>query len=294
MVNDFDNSAMAARTRVFIAGCGDVGSRLAGRLLADGQFDVWGLRRNPGLLPAGIKAVAGDLTTDDLRPDEWPEAINYLIYCAAADSHDESVYRAIYVQGLQHALARLVSMKTGPERIFFISSTAVYHQNQGEWVDETSDTSPTTFSGQIMLEAETQLQSMGMPATSIRFGGIYGPGRDYLLRRVKNGQGYPETPVVYGNRIHADDCAGMLHHLIEMDRQGEEVETLYLGVDDNPAPMHEVTDWLGRQLAIALKPADDVPARGCKRCSNARIKKAGYHFLYPSFRDGYRALSGCN
>ncbi len=290
MVNDFGNSAMAEKIRVFIAGCGDVGSRLAERLLATGQFDVWGLRRNPDLLPAGVKGVAGDLTAGDIHLGEWPDTVDYLVYCAAAGSRDESVYRAVYLQGLRHVLAKAASIKALPKRIFFTSSTAVYHQNKGEWVDETSDTSPTSFSGQVMLEAEALLQQAAAPATSIRFGGIYGPGRDYLLRRVKSGQGYPKTPVVYGNRIHADDCAGMLHYLIEKDRQGDDVETLYLGIDDDPAPMYEVTDWLGKQLGITVKPGDDVPARGCKRCSNARIKEAGYRFLYPSFRDGYRAL----
>ncbi|GAA4651428.1 SDR family oxidoreductase [Kistimonas scapharcae] len=292
MVNDFGNSAMAEKIRVFIAGCGDVGSRLAEGLLATGQFDIWGLRRNLSLLPAGVKAVAGDLAAEEENLGEWPEAIDYLAYCAAAGSRDESVYRAVYLQGLRHVLTKVASMKTLPKRIFFTSSTAVYHQSGGEWVDELSETSPAGFSGQVMLEAEALLQQAGIPGTSIRFGGIYGPGRDYLLRRVKSGQGYRETPVVYGNRIHADDCAGMLHYLIEKDRLGGNVDPLYVGVDDEPAPMHEVTDWLGKQLGITVKPGDDVPSRGCKRCSNARIKEAGYHFLYPSFREGYRSLLG--
>ena len=107
---------------------------------------------------------------------EWPEAIDYLVYCAAAGSRDESVYRAVYLQGLRHVLAKVTSMKTLPKRIFFTSSTAVYHQNAGGWVDELSETSPAGFSGQVMLEAEALLQQGDIPGTSIPFWRHLWPG----------------------------------------------------------------------------------------------------------------------
>ena len=88
---------------VLIAGCGDVGSRLATQLLACG-WEVHGLRRDVSRLPQGVIGVAGDLFNEDC-PATWPVgAVDYLVYCAAATDHDEAGYRAAYVQGLQHVL----------------------------------------------------------------------------------------------------------------------------------------------------------------------------------------------
>ena len=88
---------------VVIAGCGDVGSRLASQLLAAG-WEVHGLRRNVSRLPEGVIGIAGDLFKKDC-PDTWPiGGVDYLVYCAAATDHDEAGYRKAYVEGLQHVL----------------------------------------------------------------------------------------------------------------------------------------------------------------------------------------------
>ena len=273
-----------------IIGCGYIGSRLAKELLERGHL-VYGLRRNVTHLPQGVKPIVADLTTDELGG--WPDHIDYVVYSAAANSRTEDDYRTVYTDGLGRVLKRISTYSQKPRRIFFTSSTAVYHQNEGEWVDEYSETSPESFNGQIMLAAEKLLTDSVLPSTVVRFGGIYGPDRTYMLDRVRAGETYESGSLVYGNRIHADDCAGILSYLIQRDLDGQSVDPLYLGVDSSPAPLSEMSLWLSQQLGLQPHSTVPTPQRGGnKRCSNQRIRDAGYQFRYPSYKEGYRQMLG--
>ena len=277
------------KKNVLIAGCGDVGCELARQLLADGHFSVWGLRRSIDKLPEGVHPVAGDLNDPD-NLGQWPEKIDYLVYSAATDGRGEEHYRKAYINGLSNVLARLQNDGHLPERILFTSSTSVYPQGNGEEVCESTFPEPVSYSGQIMLEAESLIITSPYPATAVRFGGIYGPGRNRMINRVKAGEGCPAEPVIYGNRIHRDDCAGILAHLIKQDMAGQPVETLYIGVDSSPAPIHDVLHWLAEQLDVELDDSHTAPTRANKRCLNQRIVDAGYSFRYPDYKAGYRSL----
>ncbi len=274
---------------VLIAGCGDVGSRLAKQLLAAG-FQVYGLRRDVSRLPEGVIGVAGDLFNEDC-PETWPVgAVDYLVYCAAATEHDEAGYRAAYVQGLQHVLEWLNDYGQVPDRLLFVSSSSVYGQQDGEWVDETSATVAAGYSGRLMLEAEQVALSSGIPASIVRLTGIYGPGREWLLTQVRRGYRVAVDPPLYGNRIH-DDAAGLLAFLLEADRKGVALDDIYIGVDDTPAPLAEVVAWLREYLGVTEWSEDESVRRtGSKRCSNARAKALGWVPTYASYREGYAAI----
>ncbi|WP_248799144.1 SDR family oxidoreductase [Pseudomonas sp. MWU13-2105] len=275
---------------VLIAGCGDVGSRLATQLLAQG-WQVHGLRRSVARLPEGVLGVAGDLFAEQ-RPAAWPSGpLDYLVYCAAATEHDEAGYRAAYVEGLQHVLSWLRQSGQRPRRLLFVSSSSVYVQQTGEWVDETSPTEAEGYSGRLMLAAEQVALDSGIPATRVRLTGIYGPGREWLLTQVRRGYRVAVEPPLYGNRIHADDAAGLLAFLLEADRAGKVLEDCYIGVDDAPAPLAEVVVWLREYLGVT-EWAEDASVRrtGSKRCSNARARALGWAPRYPSFREGYAAI----
>jgi len=275
---------------VLIAGCGDVGSRLATQLLAAG-FQVYGLRRDVSRLPAGVIGVAGDLFNEQC-PASWPVgAVDYLVYCAAATEHDEAGYRAAYVQGLQHVLGWLNDYGQVPDRLLFVSSSSVYGQKDGEWVDESSETVAAGYSGRLMLEAEQIALNSGIPASIVRLTGIYGPGREWLLTQVRRGYRVAVDPPLYGNRIHADDAAGLMAFLLESDRKGRALDDIYIGVDDAPAPLAEVVAWLREYLGVTQWSEDESVRRtGSKRCSNARAKKLGWAPKYPSYREGYAAI----
>ncbi|CAI8936392.1 Oxidoreductase [Pseudomonas sp. IT-P12] len=275
---------------VLIAGCGDVGSRLATQLL-DFGWEVHGLRRNVARLPKGVIGVAGDLFNKDC-PATWPiGAVDYLVYCAAATDHDEAGYRAAYIQGLQHVLEWLNDYGQAPKRLVFVSSSSVYGQQNGEWVDETSSAVAAGYSGQVMLEAEQLALNSGFPASIVRLTGIYGPGREWLLTQVRRGYRVVTDPPLYGNRIHVDDAAGLMAFLLEADHRGVALDDVYIGVDDAPAPLADVVAWLRDYLGVT-EWADDASVRrtGSKRCSNARAKALGWTPKYPSFREGYAAI----
>lgn len=275
---------------VLIAGCGDVGGRLAVQLLDKG-WQVYGLRRTVAHLPAGVIGVAGDLFNEDC-PQTWPVgAVDYLVYCAAATDHDEAGYRAAYVQGLQHVLGWLNDYGQVPERLLFVSSSSVYEQQDGGWVDETSQALASAYSGRVMLEAEQVALGSGIPASVVRLTGIYGPGREWLLTQVRRGYRVAIDPPLYGNRIHADDAAGLLAFLLNANHQGVALDDCYIGVDDAPAPLAEVVTWLREYLGVT-EWAEDASVRrtGSKRCSNARAKALGWAPQYPSYREGYGAI----
>ncbi|GLH51511.1 SDR family oxidoreductase [Pseudomonas lactis] len=275
---------------VVIAGCGDVGSRLASQLLAS-EWEVHGLRRDISRLPDGVIGIAGDLFKKDC-PDTWPiGGVDYLVYCAAATDHDEAGYRAAYVQGLLHVLEWLEDYGQTPKHLLFVSSSSVYGQQNGEWVDETSETQAKGYSGQVMLEAEQVALNSGIPATIVRLTGIYGPGREWLLTQVRQGYRVAVDPPLYGNRIHADDAAGLLAFLLRHVEKGGSLDKVYIGVDDAPAPLAEVVAWLREYLGVT-EWAEDVSVRraGSKQCSNARIKALGWMPTYPTYREGYAAI----
>lgn len=275
---------------VLIAGCGDVGSRLGQQLNAVG-WAVYGLRRTVALLPPGIRPVTGDLH-DDACPPAWPSApLDYLVYCAAPTDHDEAGYRAAYVDGLRRVLGWLAQQGQRPKRLLFVSSSGVYGQQQGEWVDETSPAEADSYSARIMREAEQLALHSGLPASLVRLTGIYGPGREWLLKQVRQGYRVVSEPPLYGNRIHVDDAAGLLAYLLQADARGVALDDCYIGVDDQPAPLHEVVAWLREQLNVShWSEQSTVRRSGSKRCSNTRARALGWAPQYPSYREGYRAI----
>ena len=278
------------KASVLIAGCGDIGSRLATRLL-DSDWQVYGLRRSIDRLPAGVIGVAGDLF-DAQRPAQWPTGqIDYLVYSAAATDHDEAGYQAAYVDGLKHTLNWLEQNGQRPKRLLFVSSSSVFGQKDGEWVDETSPAQASNYSGRIMLDAEQVALNSALAASVVRLTGIYGPGREWMLGQVRKGYRVAVDPPLYGNRIHADDAAGLLAFLLEADREGKTLDDIYIGVDNAPVPLAEVVGWLRERLGVT-EWAEETSTRraGSKRCSNARAKALGWEPRYSSYREGYAAI----
>lgn len=276
---------------VLIAGAGYVGTALGERLAGRGHL-VYGARRDAARLPSVIQGLSLDLL-DRRALERVPRSIEYVFYTAAPDTTGDEAYRATYVSGLSNVLDVAAECGWPLRHVFFSSSTAVYGQDDGGWVNEASPTEPRHFTGARMLEAETRLFASGVPATSVRFGGIYGPGRTGLLERVQSGvASYVPAAPAYTNRIHRDDCAGVLLHLLEMRAP----ERLYLAVDDEPVDNQTLLTWLADALQ-APAPAPSPSSSGAtgrrgtnKRCSNARLRSSGYVFTYPTFREGYAEL----
>lgn len=278
------------KRRILLAGCGQLGAGI-GLALAH-EHDVWGLRRNAARVPAPLKPIAADLLDSQALASVIPSNLDTVIYCLTPSQYDDAGYKAAFVTGLDNLLTVLESRPCRPERVFFISSTSVYHQDDDSWVNETSPTNPGRFSGQRLLEGEARLARSPLPGTVIRFSGIYGNRRNGLLERIKAGKIRAEADTPFGNRIHEDDCIGATVHLVERLNTGLQLADCYLASDSEPVRQGQLVAWIQRQVECAPEsPAASTPRRGgSKRCDNSRLLASGYRFRYPTFREGYRAM----
>ena len=272
-------------SRIFIAGAGYVGTVAAQVLSAAGHVVDIG-RRTPGAAP-------GSHAMDVLRPATYPAALRdagCVIYCVSADGFTEEAYRDAYVTGLANVIG---AATTGAARRFlFVSSTGVFGQDDGSVVDESSPATPRGFSGRTLLEGEALVARMPIEAASIRFSGIYGPGRDRLIRMVRTGAAVSaKSRAAITNRIHRDDCARALAHLVGRPA----IAPLYLGSDEAPTPMGEILDWIADRLGVPPPPVGEDSAQvlqrgGNKRISSARLRGEGFGFLHPTYREGFAAI----
>ena len=271
--------------RVLLAGCGDLGLRTARLLRARGHA-VFALRRHPP--PAcgdGIHWLAGDLAAPATLKG-LPEGITRLAYLPAPGARTRTAYESLFPAGLRGLLQRLD--RASLARVLFVSSSAVYGDHRGGWVDEDTPADPPGFNGQVLLDAERWLAAADVPATVLRLAGLYGPGRLQLVDRLRAGRvAVPRDRPHWANRIHVDDAAAAVAHLLCLPC----VRPLYLGVDDTPLPLDVLYDHLAA-LAGAPRPAQGVPPAGVgsKRLSNARLRASGFVPAWPDARLGYAAL----
>ena len=268
-------------------GCGDIATRAALKL-QEGGTAVLGVRRRICDLPASLPATAADVLNPSGLGFLGNTEATTIVYSLAAGSFDEESYLNAYVTGLHNTIEACDF--THIKRLIFVSSTAVYHQNDGSLVDELSPTEPERFNGKVMLQAEKLALATGV-GTALRLSGIYGPGRLRLIDRVRNGQCSDENSVTYSNRIHVEDCAGVIAHLVNQDTLPEVV----LGSDSIPATSVEIETFIADQLGIAKQYAEKVgnkPVRiaGSKRCDNRLLLNMGYRYAYPDYRSGYKEL----
>ena len=269
-----------------IVGCGDIGIHLAGQV--KDKVQVYGLRRDTSDLPDFIQGISADVTEPETLKPLSEIAFDAVVITLTPGEASDERYQQIYVQGTENVLAALNT--SALKRLLFVSSTSVYGQHQDEWVDEDSLTEPARYSGQRLLQAEAVCQAFaeekGISFTVLRFAGIYGPGRLRLIRDVEAGKG---SAASYSNRIHRDDCAGMIAHLLALP--ADRLQPCYIGVDNEPVRLNEVKDWLaqamGKPQPLVINTAS---RRGAKRCSNRRILESGYQLIYSNYRAGYAAV----
>lgn len=260
-----------SRRTLLIAGAGDTGSRLA-VAAASSDFEVLALRRREVAMGEGIRAIRADLRSGEGFA-ALPKQLDALVFCAAPDERSEAAYRALYRDGLRRLLDR-----GAIGRVLFVSSTAVYAEDAGGVVDEATPADATAFNGRVLREAERELDAHP-DAVVFRASGIYGPGRERMWQRARREE--PGEPR-WTNRIHVDDVAAALLHLLQAARTAR----VYCGNDDAPAPEHEVVDGLRARLDLPALGAGSGPVTG-KRVANARLRATGWTPRYPTWREGY-------
>jgi nucleoside-diphosphate-sugar epimerase len=282
--------------RVLIIGPGYVGVEL-GRQLAGAGHTVFGLRRTAAPEPAvaGLHPLLGDIT-DPASLAQLPGQFDWVVNCVSSTHGGVDDYRRVYRDGMRNLLAWLAP--TPPRKFVYTSSTGVYGQNDGSWVDETGAVEPPTETGRVLVEAENELlaavREHGFPAVVLRVAGIYGPGRGWWFKQFLAGEARLEGDGGrWLNMIHRDDVAGCIAAALSNGCAGE----IYNAVDDEPVRQRDFFAWLARELGRPLPPTapEDALAnrkRGVtsKRISNAKLKRElGYAFRFPTFREGYAA-----
>jgi nucleoside-diphosphate-sugar epimerase len=268
--------------RVLVAGCGWLGTAIAEVLVAEGDRVVAVRRAWRDAAPggAGVDAIELDLAAGPLA---LPRDVDAIVYAAAPDERSEGAYRRTYVVGLRNVLEALPDV----QRVVLTSSTAVYAEESGGEVDEGSPV-VADGTGAILVEGERLLASRS-EGIALRLAGLYGPGRDRMVRTVRDGTARRPHRASTTNRIHRDDAARAVVHLLRLRAP----DRVYVGVDDEPSDLGEVYTWLAGQLGVPVPLVGEGDSRargGSKRCTNGRLRASGWSPRYPSYREGYREL----
>jgi nucleoside-diphosphate-sugar epimerase len=284
---------MSDRTdHLLIFGCGFLGLRAA-RLWREGGGTATAVTRSPAkaaqLQTLGIEAHVADLMQPETL-EELPPA-THVLYCVGYDRTSSTSKEALYVDGLSHVVTAVAK---SVKRFVYVSSSSVYHQDDGSWVDELSATEPLSDGGRICLAAEQRLRSGLEHATILRMSGLYGPER--LLARVdqlRANEPIGGNPEAWLNLIHGDDAARACVAAL----QAAQLSPLYLVSDDRPIPRREYFTELARRVGapppvFSGEPSSRHTASGLnKRCRNDLVKRElQLEWIYPDISSGLPQL----
>jgi len=271
--------------KILIVGCGDIGTALALTLQEQGH-ELTGLRRNPPEKKSVINYIKADVSQHK-ELAELDFDYDQLLYILSPSSFDLDAYQAVFSLGIKNMLDSL-RVKNASIAITFVSSTRVYGQSQGEWLTEDSITKPTDERGKILLAAEEMILAFNDQSTVVRFSGIYGRS-NRLLSQLEAGLQVQQEPSYYTNRIHRDDCIGVLGFVLNKKVTRSLRDNTFLASDSEPVSKWELALYLCAKFAYKaptpLVLSKEVDAN--KRINNTRLKQAGYVFKFDSFRQGY-------
>ena len=280
-----------SQAALLLVGLGDLGGRIAS-LAQQADIKVIGMRRGTQT-PAGVQLLQHDASTP------WPavaEPIADLLLCLSPDNRSPAAYQQAYCQVAEQALYWW-QQQAKPPHIWLISSTSVYGQQQGEWVDEQSPRQPLTDTARLLVQTEQRYLQSSAPVTILRPSGLYGPGRTYLLRQAQATVPDTKPPADdhYTNRIHITDAARAVVHLLQLRRRGATLADSYNLSDTQPATLQQVLCFIRQQL-LAQPPAEAPLATelGGKRISSARLAASGFVWHYQDYRSGYLSMLNSN
>lgn len=273
-----------------IIGCGDTGVRVAARLVAQGEH-VSGVVRSAAsaarLRSVGAQALTLDL--DDLHAGALPACDRLLYFAPPARSGDSD-------QRMRSVLAQCGG---APAHVVYISTSGVYGDCAGDWVDETRVIAPESERARRRVDAEAQIAEFAPHAVILRAPGIYGPNRLPISRIREREPVLSDADGGWSNRIHIDDLAGIAHraaterwpHSIynACDGQPTRLSTYYdsladmLGVDAPPRISWSEAEQRFSEIRLSF-------LRESRRLSNARLlTDTDFRFRFADFRAGLAA-----
>ena len=279
---------------LFCFGLGFTARALATAVMAEG-WRVTATQRpaeNSPLPPDGVRIVAFD-RMNPLTPEILPD-VTHLLSSVPPDGDGDPV-----IDGHFFDLARLEQLTW----MGYLSTTGVYGDTGGAWVDETASCAPSGARGARRVAAEARWLDLwhgfGLPVHVFRLAGIYGPGRNALTQAARGEARRIVKPGQLFSRIHRDDIVTTLRASMARPDPG----AVYNVCDDRPTPADEVLTFACELLGIAPPPAiafDDAElsdmARSFyadnRRVRNERIKaELGVSLAYPDYEVGLRAVA---
>lgn len=269
---------------ILIIGQGDIGLPVTNKLAQDG-LTVTGLarrdRQNYALSDDAkfMQADALTLTAEQLQD------FTHIAIIVTPDEYSTSGYHNSYLAINQH-LAALADKLPTLERIVFISSTAIYGQDNGEWIDEdTMPMLPEREASQVILQAEQALQQgFDDRAIIIRPSGIYGRERLMRVRKAREPQKEPIAAGAWTNRIMDSDLVNIIAHVMTTKLP----KPVYIATDYLPVTTFELTTWLCEQLGEVLPVLDDKNTAISGKRLHSNIPLAW--LTYPDWQIGYQDI----
>lgn len=277
-----------------ILGCGYLGKRVAVIWKNRGD-DVYVLtrssRRAAEFAELGMIPIEGDITQPDtLRLPQLPP-IETVLFAVGMDRQKYATVREVYVDGLTNTLEALSGVPCG--HFIYISSTGVYGDAQGAWLDEASETNPMREGGKACVAAEQLLlhDDHVTRKTILRFAGIYGPDRVPTRDTIKERKWNRLTANGHLNLIQVDDGASIVEVVADSERDSDEI---YCVSDGAPPIRREYYEFIAQQLGIDGIPwsetnTDPTKSRSGsnKRISNKKLMSSfEFEFKFPDYRSG--------
>ena len=270
--------------KLLIVGQGDIGLPVTNKLAKD-DLNVTGLARGARQQyalddkAAFMQADAVTLSAEQLQD------FTHIAIIVTPDEYSASGYQNSYLAINQH-FAKLASQLTKLERIVFISSTGVYGQDDGEWIDaDTIPLMPERDASKVILQAEQALQDgFGDKAIVIRPSGIYGRERLMRVRKVKEQQKEPIAAAHWSNRIMDRDLVNIIANVLICDAP----KPIYLATDYAPVTTFELTTWLSEALGETPPIIDSTKTVATGKRLHSNIPLAWLD--YPDWQVGYRDI----
>jgi nucleoside-diphosphate-sugar epimerase len=272
--------------KLLVIGCGKLGQKL-GLLAKKTPLDLLGFKRKK-ITSTNIRIEQQDIFDKSFFDKVKIHSPDFILYSLSADEQSEKSYRRNYVEGLKQVI-KSIKYINNFQHLFFVSSTSVYGDNNDQFIDEFSETSPKNFRGTILLEAENLLNTVKFNNTVLRLSGIYGSGRNYMIKLSQDAESWPKVDR-WTNRINEDDAANFIIFLLNQCLQGEIPEKLYLLTDKEPVTLFRLLNWIRQNLNLKNKiNITSDPILG-KRLRSSIIPSLKFEYKYPTYKQGYKEL----
>lgn len=272
--------------KLLVIGCGKLGQKL-GLLAKKTPLDLLGFKRKK-ITSTNIRIEQQDIFDKSFFDKVKIHSPDFILYSLSADEQSEKSYRRNYIEGLKQVI-KSIKYINNFQHLFFVSSTSVYGDNNDQFIDEFSETSPKNFRGTILLEAENLLNTVKFNSTVLRLSGIYGSGRNYMIKLSQDAESWPKVDR-WTNRINEDDAANFIIFLLNQCLQGEIPEKLYLLTDKESVTLFRLLNWMRQNLNLKNKiNITSDPILG-KRLRSSIIPSLKFEYKYPTYKQGYKEL----